>query len=832
MPSRREFLQELQRRGTATPAELAELQGGAATPAAPMAAPAAAKPQRRSWLDEVGDFASAAWKEVNPIEAIKGLNEAVKHPIDAATGMLMAQDEPRLKAEAAFKRGDYAEGARHVLGYLIPMLGPGIDVSGNLMQQGEYAKGAGQAVGIGANIVGPGKLAKMAKVRIPGPFPNPNAMERAAVDYLRTAAGVEPGAAASTGSGFVRGAQKLVDVSPGGAMLAARQQARNVPRLQAHAEQLKTQAYPLAPETPYTAGESVRGAVEAQRKAQVYSPAPPAGAAGPGGILATGEQLAGQVYPKPVSPLEAGMAGRGALEKRVSKLSKTADTAYSEVREIAEHPANAVEVQVGTEIPADLDALAQTQAGRPFNRLSAADKQTVQSIARAAGVADAPVPVMRSIAIPVDMRPIKEAIRPIYQRMTKWMEPSKQHASGGLQAMKSILEGDDFLAAVDAEDGLSGLKRLGREGEFEGVGGSEFQSSMRDINQGVGANASRMLQDAIDTAIARAPHEPGRALQMLRRGREVTRGKYEVADIVRQFRKEPVQAFKQLTYAGDAGVAYLNEVARSAPKEMGKIGRALVDDIMNSATGKGDLSDALQQANMWRKLGDKTKAFLIKDPKTRAGLDNYFKYLESYAEQSKGKLAKLEGKDSVPIYEGLLQPRDANVDLLKDVTKLSPIQGQKLGRGWLDQVFEKMTSQGAINHLDWMWNQWNALGDQTKKLIFPDAQHRANLGKFFLGIKKMAENPNPSGSALVGSIAGQGFTAAGLSAFSPVAAAGALATFTLPPAVISAALHSTAGAKLLTEGLTVSGKSAAGAMIASQLAKLAGEGVAKQEQRK
>jgi hypothetical protein len=122
--------------------------------------------QPRSWLDSAKDFASEAWNQVNPVAAVKGLAQAANHPIDTGKGLLLSQAEVENKAEESFKKGDYGTGVRHVLNYLIPVLGPQIDRAGDLMQSGEYAKGAGATVGIGANVAVP-ELIKGANLKVP-----------------------------------------------------------------------------------------------------------------------------------------------------------------------------------------------------------------------------------------------------------------------------------------------------------------------------------------------------------------------------------------------------------------------------------------------------------------------------------------------------------------------------------------------------------------------------------------------------------------------------------------------------------------------------------------
>lgn len=126
--------------------------------------PAAAKP--RTWLDSASDYGSELWKQINPVSAVKGLAQATSHPIDTASSLLQGQGELEKKAEESFKKGDYVEGMRHALNYLIPIIGQQTDAAGDLAQKGEFAKSAGMTTGIAANIAAP-EMLKGANIKLP-----------------------------------------------------------------------------------------------------------------------------------------------------------------------------------------------------------------------------------------------------------------------------------------------------------------------------------------------------------------------------------------------------------------------------------------------------------------------------------------------------------------------------------------------------------------------------------------------------------------------------------------------------------------------------------------
>lgn len=265
------------------------------------------QPQPKSWLDQLSDVPKGIWNNLTQsgqglIDAGKAAFDTLAHPVDTATGktgvtklaadMGNAQDAVRLKAEAAFQRGDYAEGVRHVISYLIPAIGPQIDASGDKAQQGKWGEAAGEAIGTASQLAAPDALSGVS-IPVRG-IPNPNPTEAAALDYLQNK-NVPVSAAARTGNAFVKNAQKAVDSTPLGAVVAAGAQKATTGALQAEAG-----------------------------------------------------NLAARANPAPVMPEQAGAGVRAALDARVQKFAQDADTAYSQFRTIEAQPQNLKTITVGT----------------------------------------------------------------------------------------------------------------------------------------------------------------------------------------------------------------------------------------------------------------------------------------------------------------------------------------------------------------------------------------------------------------------------------------------------------------------------------------------------
>lgn len=121
------------------------------------------------------------------------------------------------------------------------------------------------------------------------------------------------------------------------------------------------------------------------------------------------------------------------------------------------------------------------------------------------------------------------------------------------------------------------------------------------------------------------------------------------------------------------------------------------------------------------------------------------------AKHSAADVVRLLRKGDVRAYRQLTSEGDTNIDVLRQVAKLAPGEVPKLGRAHLDRLLSRVTRDGGFNfnRVQGMVAEWAKLGPETRKLLFPNPQHRADLDDFFRLTAKIAENPNPSGTAKV-----------------------------------------------------------------------------------
>lgn len=532
-------------------------------------------------VDSVAEFAKGANQTANPFthESLQGNANLVAHPLHTGQSMLEAQGHLAEAAKDSFKQGNYIDGIRHAVAYMLPLVGPAIDKAGNDAGNGEVAKGLGEAAGIALPAVAP-ELLKNVEIPVTPKVPSSlNPVEQAAVQFGADK-GIPMPAATQTGNKFVKGAQAIAQNQPLGAPIAA----------------------------------------QAVRRTE-------------GALTRVAGDLADAAHPTPVSAESAGQSVTGSVERNIASQNAIADKAYGEFRDIVNHPNNTRQVQTGT-----------SQVQQPT--VLGPNGQPVSGGATT-------VPITEDIQLPVDMRDIKDALKPQYEDMQQWMEPAKRNSSAGFQAIKSIVDGPDYIAAEQAEKGLGGLKTLARVDNPE----------LRNVSQGIGANAAKMLQDKIDNTVFMGDRGT-EAMTALWKGRAATATKMEIADVAKQLRTEPVQTFNKLVWQNDTGIDFLRKVAAQAPQDMPKVGRAFVQQLFDTATQEGGFNRSQSILRDWQKLGPETKEILYRSPALRADLDKFFTLANKLSENPNPSGSAVVGYSMVPAGMMLHDPISGTAYLL------------------------------------------------------------------------------------------------------------------------------------------------------------------------
>jgi hypothetical protein len=237
-----------------------------------------------------------------------------------------------------------------------------------------------------------------------------------------------------------------------------------------------------------------------------------------------------------------------------------------------------------------------------------ADPRNIRSVVARAGEPAAPMPM------PVDLRQAKVQLRPLFTRLAreKDLVGVLQGKKGqALVALDKLVNGDDFAPASVVDDALGDLKAMSRGADLP---------ELRTESQGAAALAVRSLETTLRDTVARAGP---RATQALEDGRRATRTKWEIADVRDLFNvDEPGGVFQKLVNTKDRSIGLLQKVEAASPGQLPHIGRAVLEDMIETATAEGGFAHADKLWADWRRLGPETKRLLfgshVQD------LDNFF----------------------------------------------------------------------------------------------------------------------------------------------------------------------------------------------------------------
>jgi hypothetical protein len=229
---------------------------------------------------------------------------------------------------------------------------------------------------------------------------------------------------------------------------------------------------------------------------------------------------------------------------------------------------------------------------------------------------------MQGMAMPVDLRKAKVDLAPLYQRMMRERElvgTLQGDKARTLTALDRLMTAPDDAPLSVVDGALSDLKSLARSDVPE----------LRSAGQGAAAFAVQRLDAQVRAAVTKAG--PG-AVKALESGRAATKAKYAAGEVLDALREEPVGAFRQATAPRDAGIALLRDLQKTAPAELPKVGRAVLEDLLTMATADGGFNRAPGLFAKWQQLGPNTKLLLYRNPKLIKDLDRFFLLAKKSAE--------------------------------------------------------------------------------------------------------------------------------------------------------------------------------------------------------
>lgn len=735
--------------------------------------------------ESIAEMGRGAYNTIrHPYETfVEGKKGIVKGLADAGS----AQDMLRLKVVDALKRGDYGSAATSALYYMIPMLGPQLAEQGEMFARGEWGRGLGHTLATAGQMVAP-EMLKGTQIPLSPRFQvksQLNPAEQANQAFLESE-GVDSSLAMQTGSRTAAGLQGSVRQSVGGSQYAQDRVAATQQQLADLAQRKAEDVYPGSV-SPEQAGAGVRGALQS-------------------GLVSEQVNVSQRAHPQPVTPQEVGTNIRGTLESNLA-----AEQAGLAQRT---HPAVTTPEMAGKSVMARFESEIgrfKQAAKRAYNAAWKAvedplNTKLVDKEVRGPNgwevVTDAEGnPVQQRMALPVNMRGLKDALKPIIQRYERTMPPTQRGMSLGLSTMRDIVNGPDWKTVIEAEADLGLLKDAARS--------ETGLHELRTQSQGMAAHTLGQLQADIDGALA-AAHGGQEALAELQAGRANTAQQWGLYDLAKDtFGKkdlsqiEPVQVHGRLTWGKDAGIEGLRKVAAVAPDQMPQVGRAFIDSGGNWANlgaetkrilfrdprlisdldayyakqsrlgpltklepvalfdrlvrgreatvemlrdvareAPGEMRKAgrafIDAGGDWEKLGADNKKILFRDPRLISDLDAF------YAKQ--GRLGPLAELEPVALFDKLTRDRNATIEMLRDVQREAPTKMPQVGRAFLEELLNRVFREGDLKHTQEALNAWDALGHESKLIMFRNADVVNDLDQTMFAMKRLAQEVNPSGS--------------------------------------------------------------------------------------
>lgn len=220
--------------------------------------------------------------------------------------------------------------------------------------------------------------------------------------------------------------------------------------------------------------------------------------------------------------------------------------------------------------------------------------------------------------VPVDLRPTKAALQPLYDRLmqAKEIAPPMGAEAQGLKALHRLMQAPNLAPLSVVDEALGDLKALARGAEMP---------ELRSGGQARAAVAVKQLDAQVRAAAAKAGPD---VLAALEEGRAATVRKFAIQDardvIGGGGAQEPATVYARLTAGKDAGLTKLRALQQHAPEQVPIIARAYLENALTLATAEGGFGHAAKLFADWQRLGTNTKLALFPKPGQIQALDDFF----------------------------------------------------------------------------------------------------------------------------------------------------------------------------------------------------------------
>lgn len=117
-----------------------------------------------------------------------------------------------------------------------------------------------------------------------------------------------------------------------------------------------------------------------------------------------------------------------------------------------------------------------------------------------------------------------------------------------------------------------------------------------------------------------------------------------------------------------------------------------------------------------------------------------------YEQARKFGKPNIEDLEPVAVYNKLTGDKDVRTQFLKRIRAMAPAQMPMVGRAFMEELLNRVFREGDLAHTQQALNEWDALGRESKLVLFRNANVVDDLDQTMLAMKRMAQEANPSGS--------------------------------------------------------------------------------------
>lgn len=656
-------------------------------------------------------FLSNAGEMLNPVTMVKGVASAIAHPIDTGKALVGSQLDQFRTAKDLYNQGRYEEAGGHAVAGALPLLGPAAAAAGEQIAQGDIAGGLGK----GAGLLAPAVIGAVApkSVGVRGLKVNPETADAVAFAQKN---GIPLDVAAATDNKFAQALQHVTDRSLAGSFVADKANKAQAAKLATIGEQLAAKAHPSAV-TSTQAGEAAQAGV---------------------GNIVTGQRLlANDAYDR-LRALEARPENATTFQPEVAtvnpdapfhfsmKANPSVDELFSSALQDAR--ANGYTGKVG-DLRAKFDQRLE-QAKSLRDATSEGDEYSHAALLKEIRDRGGIRPFDKDITQGAPVGQLREESQAAQRATQKHYGKNAVMRNDGLAIddMHQQLSEDPKWGAVittntDLRDVLASGKLPKRPADNiqEYLRGTGVHPGVTWWNEGAKAETVPMAVDVASVKDAMRPVMERLAAKKnvvgALMGSEAT-----VASKLDALLRGPDAV--SLSVA-DSVLSDLKRMARSNNPDLRTVGQGVAAKAVSELHGM--VNQAAERAGP-----DAVSALNEGRIATKA------KYAAADV------LKKLEGparnKSGATAFRGLTQAGDTNIGHLRDTLTQAPDTKPLIARAVLDGLIDHPTAGAAKTFTD-----WQKIGDETKAALYTP-EHIRDLDQFFALRKRLAANPNPSGT--------------------------------------------------------------------------------------